>query len=110
MSNEEKKSDATAVNHKVRIISNKDNIIAFNFLDNLDIRVVARRFNDRVQPNMWKVSVEANGMLRLAGSIFGGKSVVNALVRSLRSGMTSRQMKHRRATANHRARKAKEIK
>ncbi len=80
---------------------------AWNYLDGLDIHVLAKLMHGDGESGVkqWLVTAYCNGHLYFHGSVFAGKSTANAIVVALRNAMTQRIMHRRRQRA---ARKAAE--
>lgn len=83
----------------IGIVSNPRHILAWNYSDGLDVRVVAdcERPGDRE----WTVFVWSSGLIRFQGTVLGGRCMADRFVRFLRNGMTSRMKKCRKNHENH---------
>ena len=83
----------------VGIISNLRHIMAWNYSEGLDVRVVADR--DHANEQEWTVFVWSSGRIRFQGTVLGGRGMAVRFVRFLRNGMTSRTKKCRKNHENN---------
>ena len=84
----------------VGIISNERSILAWNYKDNLAIRVTGTKMGE----DAWEINARRGDQLVFGGLSHGGKWQADTLVKFLRNGMVSRAMKVRK---NHENRKAR---
>jgi hypothetical protein len=84
--------------------ANKSHILAWNYCDELDIRVTA----DRLGPSGWGVRLKSGDEIRFIGTVLGGRGLAWKICEALRDAMTARRMKHRKQTARRAARRAAE--
>ena len=82
----------------VGIRFNDMSIVAWNLVDNKNIRVTAKKLDERC----WHVDGYAADTLRISAAVFGGKHATLRYVRFIRNGLMSRVMrrKHARRAAN----------
>lgn len=87
---------------QVGITTNDRHILAWNYTDNMDIRVEARKLENCG----WAGQLHSNGQERASIVVIGGKWLTNALCKGLRNSMTSWRQKRHRNNANRAARGA----
>ena len=79
----------------VGIRFNDTSIIAWNLADNKNIRVTAKKLNERC----WHIDGYAADTLRISATVFGGKNATMRYVRFIRNGLKSRVMRRKPRTA-----------
>lgn len=87
---------------QVGITTNDRHILVWNYTDNMDIRVEARKLEN----GGWAGRLHSNGQERASIVVNGGKWLTNALCKGLRNSMTSWRKKRHRNNANRAARGA----
>ena len=87
---------------QVGITTNDRHILAWNYTDNMDIRVEARKLENCG----WGGTLYSNGQSRATIVVNGGKWLTCSIVKGMRNRMTSWRQKHHRNNANRAARGA----
>ena len=83
----------------VGIRFNDTAIVAWCLADNLNIRVTAKKLDERC----WHVDGYAADTLRISATVFGDKHVTIRYVRFIRNGLTSRTLRLKGLKAKRRA-------
>ena len=83
----------------VGIRFNNLSIVAWNLTENKNIRVTAKKLNERC----WHVDGYAADTLRISAAVFGGKHATIRYVRFIRNGLTSRALRLKGLKAKRRA-------
>ena len=87
---------------KIGIVLNKKSVLAWNYDDDLDIRVVG----NITAPNEMDVYAYENGKIVFHGTALCSRWTACKIIRYIRNGLVSNRMKRRHSKAARAARKA----